>query len=426
VQLSGSPNYSSYGFRYDWYKDGSPILLSDNTGTVSVNSAGNYYAIVSDACQSATSNTVTIATGAVPPAPALNSSAGTFLCNGASTTISANSSGGTVYWNTGATGSSISVSVAGDYYAWEINGCGQSANSSVVHITTGSSPAAPSISSSNGTLLCNGSQTTLTASGIDGTVNWSNGQTGASITVSTANSYYANQTNACGTSGNSNSIVITTGSSPAPPSVSSSNGTLLCNGASTTLTASGVNGTVTWNTGQTGSSITVSAAGGYYATNTNACGTSGASNTVTIATSNTPAAPSISSSNGTQLCNGSTTTLIASGVTGTVQWSTGQTGNAIAVGGTGTYYANQTNSCGTSGNSNTILIGTGGTPPAPNVTSSNGNFLCNGASTVLSASPSAGGTIQWSTGQTGNSITVTAPGNYYAWEQNSCGNSSKQ
>jgi hypothetical protein len=423
VQLSGAPNYSSYGFMYDWYKDGSPVLLSDNTGTITVNSAGNYYAIVSDACQTATSNTVTIATGAVPPAPTLTSSAGTFLCNGTSTTLTASSSGGTVYWNTGATGNSISISAAGDYYAWEINGCGQSANSSSIHITTGSSPAAPSIASSNGALLCNGSQTTLTASGVDGTVNWNTGQTGASITVSAANTYYVTQTNACGTSGNSNSIVITTGSNPAPPSVSSSNGTLLCNGASTTLTAGGVDGTVTWNTGQTGSSISVSSSGTYYATNTNACGTSAASNNVNITAANTPAAPSISSSNGTQLCNGSTTTLIASGVTGTVQWSTGQTGNAIAVGSTGSYYAYQTNACGTSGNGNTILIGTGGTPPAPNVTSSNGTFLCNGASTVLAASPSAGGTIQWSTGQTGNAITVTAPGNYYAWEQNSCGNS---
>jgi hypothetical protein len=423
VQLSGAPNYAPYGFTYDWYKDGSPILLSDNTGTATVNSAGNYYAIVSDACQTATSNTIAITTGAVPAAPTLTSSAGTFLCNGASTTLTAASSGGTVYWNTGATGNSISVSAAGDYYAWEINGCGQSANSSVVHITTGSSPAAASISSSNGTLLCNGFLTTLTASGVDGTVNWNHGQTGTSITVSGANTYYVTQTNACGTSGPSNSIVITTGGNPAPPSVSSSNGTLLCNGASTTLTAGGVDGTVTWNTGQTGSSISVSTSGTYYATNTNACGTSAPSNSVSITAANTPAAPSISSSNGTQLCNGSTTTLIASGVTGTVQWSTGQTGNAIAVGTTGSYYAYQSNSCGTSGNSNTIIIGTGGTPPAPNVTSSNGTFLCNGSSTVLSTSPSAGGTIQWSTGQTGSTITITAPGNYYAWEQNSCGNS---
>lgn len=423
VSLSGSPNYASYGFRYDWYKDGSPVLLSDNTGTVSINTAGNYYAIVSDACQTATSNTIAISSGSAPVAPTLSSSAGTSLCNGASTTITATTTGGTVYWNSGATGASITVSAAGDYYAWEVNGCGQSANSSTVHITTGGSPAAPVISSNNGTLLCNGASTTLTASGVDGTVTWSTGATGNSITVSSAGSYYASQANGCGTSGNSNTIVVTIGASPAAPSVSSSDGNLLCNGAATTLTASGIDGAVNWSTGQTGASISVSNAGTYYATNTNACGTSGNSNTVAISTGSTPAAPSISSSNGTQLCNGSSTTLAASGVTGAVTWSTGQTGGSISVSSAGNYYAYQSNSCGTSGNSNTVVISTGGTPAAPTVSSSNGTFLCNGSSTVLSASVSGGGTIKWSTGQTGNTITVTTPGNYFAWEQNSCGNS---
>ena len=424
VQISGSPNYSSYGFTYDWYKDGTAFQLGDNTGTITVNAAGSYYAIVNDACQTATSNTIVISSGAVPPAPVLSSSAGTFLCNGVSTTISAKSSGGTIYWNTGATGTSISVSAPGDYYAWEINGCGQSANSAVIHITTGGSPGAPSISSNTGSPLCNGAPATLSASNIDGTVTWSTGQTGNAITVSSAGTYYAYQTNACGTSSNSNPISFATGNAPSAPTISSNGGSLLCNGATTVLSASGIDGSITWSNGQTGSSITTGSAGAYYAFQTNSCGTSGNSNSVVITTSNTPAAPSISSSSGTQLCNGSTTTLTASGVAGTVNWSTGQTGNAIAVSSAGNYYANQSNSCGTSGNSNTISIGTGGTPPAPNVTSTNGTFLCNGASTILAASPSAGGTIQWSTGQTGNAITVTAPGNYYAWEQNSCGNSS--
>ncbi|MES2331316.1 MAG: hypothetical protein V4539_17060 [Bacteroidota bacterium] len=423
VQVYGQPNWTGYGFRYDWYKDGAVFQLSDNTGIINTSSAGSYYAIVSDACQTATSNTIVITSGAPPPAPTLSSSAGTFLCNGATTTLTATSTGGTIYWNTGATGNSITVSAAGDYYAWEINGCGQSANSSVVSVTTGGTPAAPFVSISGSTLLCNGASVTLSASGTDA-ITWNTGGTGSSITVSAAGSYYATASNGCGSSGNSNTIVLTTGSSPAAPSISSSNGSLLCNGASTMLSASGIDGSVTWNTGQTGSSISVSNAGSYYANQTNACGTSGNSNAISIGTGSTPAAPSISSSNGTQLCNGSSTTLTASGIVGTVTWNTGQTGNSITVSSAGSYYAYQSNSCGTSGNSNSIIITIGGTPAAPSVSSSNGTFLCNGSSTVLSAVPSGGGTVQWSTGQTGNTITVTAPGNYYAWEQNSCGNSS--
>ena len=50
-------------------------------------------------------------------------------------------------------------------------------------------------------------------------------------------------------------------------------------------------------------------------------------------------------------------------------------------------------------------------------------MLCDGAGQTISGSPATGGgVLHWSTGATGNSITVTSPGNYYAWESNtSCG-----
>lgn len=424
AQLNGAPNMASYGFSYDWYRDGVSIAISDPTGIISVNTHGNYYAIVSDVCQSATSNTILISSGTPPGKPVISSSNGTLLCNGAATTLSVTpTAGGTIYWNTGATGNSISVSASGDYYCWEINGCGQGPNSEAISISTGSSPAAPSISSSAGTLLCNGGSTTLTAAGVAGSVTWSTGQTGNSISVNTAGAYYAYQSNSCGTSPNSSTITLSAGATPAALSISSSNGALLCNGASTTLSASGVEGTVSWSTGQTGNSITTSSAGTYYAYQTNSCGTSANSNTITLSIGSTPAAPTISSNNGTLLCNGSASLLSAAGIDGAVNWSTGQTGSSISVSTAGTYYANQTNSCGTSGNSNTINFSTNVTPAAPGISSNNGSFLCNGASTVLGTSPSYGGFIRWNTGQTGNTITVSAAGTYYAWEQNGCGNS---
>ncbi|MBH2005302.1 MAG: hypothetical protein I8H66_11480 [Sphingobacteriia bacterium] len=422
--LSGAPNMVPYGFRYDWYRDGTAIALSDASGSLSINRPGSYYAIVSDVCQSATTNSILISSGNLPGKPVVNSSSGTLLCNGASTTLTASpTAGGIIYWNTGETGTSISVSAAGDYFCWEINGCRQGPSSDAISISTGSTPATPSITSSAGDLLCNGSNTTLTASGLAGTVTWNTGQTGNAITVSSGGAFFAYQSNSCGTSGNSNTISVSTGTTPATLNISSSNGTLLCNGASTTLIASGIEGAVTWNKGQTGNSVTISASGDYYAYQTNSCGTSANSNTLAISTGSTPGTPSISSSNGILLCNGGTTLLSASGIDGTVNWSTGQTGSSISVSSAGTYYANQTNSCGTTANSNTLSISTLVTAAAPMVTSSNGTYLCNGASTVLSTAPSYGGFIRWNTGQTGNTITVTAGGTYYAWEQNECGNS---
>ncbi|MBI2282844.1 MAG: hypothetical protein HYU71_03950 [Bacteroidetes bacterium] len=424
AQISGAPNMAPYGFKYDWYKDGAAISIGESSGQLVVANPGNYYAIVSDVCQAATSNSLQIISASAPGKPSVSSSNGSLLCNGAITTLSASSTaGGTIYWNTGATGNSISVSAPGNYYCWEINGCGQGPNSEPISISTGSTPAAPSILSSAGTLLCNGGSSTLTASGVSGTVTWNTGQTGNTITVSSAGTYYAYQSNSCGTNTNSNAITLSTGSTPAAPVISSSNGTLLCNGAATTLSASGGEGSVSWNTGQSGNSISVFATGFYYAYQTNGCGSGANSNAIVISTGNTSAAPTISSSNGLMVCDGGTTLLTAAGIEGTVNWSTGQTGSAITVNSSGTYFANQTNGCGTSGNSNSLVINALATPAPPVVSSNNGSFLCNGASTVVSTSPAYGGFIRWNTGQIGNTITVSAAGTYYAWEQNGCGNS---
>ncbi|MER0442955.1 gliding motility-associated C-terminal domain-containing protein, partial [Emticicia sp. W12TSBA100-4] len=77
---------------------------------------------------------------------------------------------------------------------------------------------------------------TLTATGCTGSLKWSTGSTSASIIVSTAGTYTATCINSCGESGASNVVVITTGSSPAAP-VISTNRNSLCNAETATLTA---------------------------------------------------------------------------------------------------------------------------------------------------------------------------------------------
>lgn len=71
---------------------------------------------------------------------------------------------------------------------------------------------------------------------------------------------------------------------PSAPTLSAPGGTQVCNNSAVTLTAAGCNGTVTWSGGQSGSSISVNAAGTYSATcSLNGC-TSGASNQLTVTT----------------------------------------------------------------------------------------------------------------------------------------------
>ncbi|GAB3521720.1 hypothetical protein GCM10027442_46150 [Emticicia fontis] len=321
-------------------------------------------------------------------------------------------------WSNNATGSSITVSTAGTYIATCTTACGTSGASNAVIITTGGNPNAPTIAS-NKTSLCGNETATLTATGCGGTVKWSNNATGSSITVSTAGTYTATCTTACGTSGASNAVIITTGGNPTAP-VIATNKPSLCGNETTEITATGCNGTITWSNGSTGTSITVSIAGTYTATCTTTCGTSGASNAVIITIGGNPAPPTLASDK-TSLCGDETALLTATGCSGTVTWTGGHTGTSLTVNIAGTYTATCTNLCGVSGASTPVTITTGGTPSAP-VVVSNKTSIC-GAETATLTATGCGGTVKWSNGATGTSISVGTAGTYSAICTTACGTS---
>lgn len=359
----------------------------------------------------------------IPPAPSVIASPQSVLCNGGSTGLYASpSAGGIIHWSNGQTGNMTTVNTPGNYFAYEVNSCGQGPNSNVVTITAINNMVGPEITSSNGTALCNGAYTTISVqSPTSGTYYWSNGQTGTSITVNTAGTYNVYVGNECGTSVYSNSIVVTTGGAPPAPSIATNQNTQLCDGATATLFAVSPQGAVTWSNGQTGNSITVSVAGSYSAYQTNGCGTSGYSNVVSFTTASTPAPPNITPTGPIILCDGSSTTLFSNANS---IWSLNGTpinsGPNIVINAAGNYTATAANSCGTSGTSNTIIISTLNRPVAPTVTPPGSQLLCNGESAVLSSN---GTNITWSNGATGNSMTTAIAGNYYSYSTNVCGNS---
>jgi hypothetical protein len=431
VQLTSSPNYAGYGFTYDWYKDGTAVLVGDNTGVFTATSTGNYYAIVSDVCQTVTSATAVINPGTVPGKPTISLPA-LPLCNGASGVLTANGGGGTFTWSTGAVANTLPVTNAGSYSVHESNGCGPGPESDPVTITTSVTPSAPTITSSNGTLLCNGSSTVLSTSPSNGgTIHWNTGATGNSITVSAAGNYYAVETNACGNSSNSNTIVITTDNTAPAPTLSITGNEILCNGYGQTITTSPstTGGVIHWSNGATGNSITVYVAGTYYAWETNACGNSPNSASLVVTTLNTPPAPMITPAGPISICDGGSTTLTSSGtVADNILWffngaSTGHFGTSYTIASPGSYTTQELSACGSSTKSNAVTIITNSTPPAPSLNVSGTILLCDGAGQTISGSPATvGGVLHWSTGATGNSITVTSPGTYYSWESNSsCG-----
>ncbi|WP_461053345.1 CBM35 domain-containing protein, partial [Spirosoma arcticum] len=206
-------------------------------------------------------------------------------------------------------------------------------------------------------------------------------------------------------------------------------------------------GTVTWSSGQTGSSISVDAVGNYSATcTTNGC-VSGSSTSLTL-TSCLPASTSGCTSFA-PVCSGNSqemrTVTINVTTAGTYPLSIGYRspeGNVEGIlrinGVSQNLRFNQTNayatlnlpavtlkagdntigfSSGTAGGYlcfNSVCVGSGGcTPPAPPTLSASTTQVCPNNAATLTAS-GCSGTVNWSTGQSGNSIIVTNVGNYSA------------
>ncbi|WP_337045208.1 gliding motility-associated C-terminal domain-containing protein [Emticicia sp. 17c] len=243
--------------------------------------------------------------------------------------------------------------------------------------------------------------------------------------------YTATCTTSCGTSVASNSIQITTGGIPNAPTITA-NKTSLCAGESATLTAANCSGTVKWllngNLLTSANPTLVNQSGVYTATCTTNCGTSVASNSVTITTGGIPNAPTITADK-TSLCAGESATLTAANCSGTLSWrKDGQSetySNPAVVTQSGVYTATCTTSCGTSVASNSIQISTGGIPNAPTITADK-TSLCAGESATLTAA-NCSGTINWLLNgvpsSNTNPLVVTQSGVYTATCTTSCGTS---
>ncbi|AWV96802.1 hypothetical protein DJ013_00810 [Arcticibacterium luteifluviistationis] len=382
------------------------------TATINVG-AGTYTATCSNSCgESVKSNVITITTGTPPNAPSITSNK-TEVCGAEKATLTAANCNGTLTWSTGASGTTIEVG-AGTYTATCSSSCGTSGNSNTITIGQGNVPNAPSITSTK-TEVCGVEKATLTATNCTGSLKWSTGAVTATINVG-AGTYTATCSNSCGESVKSNVITITTGTPPNAPSITSTK-TEVCGAEKATLTAANCNGTLTWSTGASGTTIEVGA-GTYTATCSSSCGTSGNSNTVTINQGNVPNAPSITSTK-TEVCGVEKATLTATNCTGSLKWSTGATTATISVG-AGTYTATCSNSCGESGTSNSVTITTGTPPIAPSI-ATNKTLICGDEKATLTAA-NCTGTLTWSTGATGSTIQVGS-GTYTATCSSSCGTS---
>ncbi|MDF2436931.1 MAG: hypothetical protein K0Q95_1307 [Bacteroidota bacterium] len=262
-------------------------------------------------------------------------SAPSFLCSGTTATLTANVTGGiapySFIWNTGQNTQTLTNMLPGTYSV-TVTGVGGSACAATATVTIVANPQIVVTTSPNNSISCSTTAIiSANATGGTGTLNylWSNGATTSSTIVYTG-TYVVTVTDAVGCSANNSVSVIASNSTltatvAQPP--------VLCNGATTTLTAAATGGfggySYSWNTGATTSSIVVGA-GSYCATvsdgggcTTNACVTVTQSSPLLV---NVPTPSTV--------CNGGTATVTAFVNGGqapyTYLWSNGQSTQSIS------------------------------------------------------------------------------------------------
>lgn len=259
------------------------------------------------------------------------SSTTTELCNGDSILLSAIGTGNYL-WNTGETTSSIYVSSSGIYNVTSSSSCGSAQDS----ITITDSPLLSLSLTASDTLICNGSNATLTANGGTNYL-WFNNSTASSVSVNSSGNYYVIGTNNCYS--DSISITINVVNSPSINISSSSSSNTICPNSQILITATGSNNYL-WSTGDTSSSILINTAGIYTVFSSNQCGTDSVSLTI-----NSENLPSSSIIGDTIICNNSIQ-LTAVG-NGDFLWSTGSTNSTELFNTQETIFLVVTNECGT-------------------------------------------------------------------------------
>ena len=272
-----------------------------------------------------------------------------------------------------------------------------------ITFAVGGGPA-PTVNLGPDVTICPGQSATLTAT-VTPSANsyaWSTGATTQTIMVSPASTttYSVTVTNNGCIDADTIQVVVNPNvvTANAGPDVS------ICQGNSTMLTGSGGGGgaTYNWSNGQSGSSISVNPGSTTTYTLTVSDGGCTATDQVTVTVTPTPVAeagPPVA------ICDGQTATLTATGGTQNNQytWSTGQNGATINVNPvTTTTYTVTVNINGCSDTDDVVVT----VNEIPTVDAGSDIQICTGETANLTATGS-GGTYQWSTGQSGSTITVS-------------------
>ena len=318
------------------------------------------------------------------------------ICKGSSATLSA-TGGATYLWSTGDTTASIKVTpdVTTTYTVTAYDGTGKNSDTDDVKVSVN---LLPTVDAGNNITINSGESTTLTATGAT-TYEWSTGATGASITVSpTATKTYTVRgiKNGCEAT---DKVTVTVNNTTKVVAKAGPDQNI-CNGSSTTLTATGGD-TYLWSTGAKTKSIMVNpTTTAKYSVTAFVGDVSGTDEVVVYVDAN----PNVIIKNGSEatILEGEFITLSASGAN-SYKWSNGATKPNIAVSPRVTESFEVTgyvNNCAAQKSITVNVFEKVKANAGDDVT------ICRNDNTILTASGPDNTEYLWSTGETTKSITV--------------------
>ncbi len=409
---AGSPTYV-------WTGPGT--IASPSSASTSVTGAGTYTVTINPGGCSATATYTVSPSGVLPNVSA--TAAQTVTCANSTITASSSSSPVSFSWAgpgivSGGATTTPTINAAGTYTVTVTNTSTGCTSTATVTATLNTTPPAVSSASSN-TINCTNPNTTLTGTSAGNTMVWNGGSLSNAAnpaTVNAAGTYTVTATDAANGC-TAISTVIVNGNTTPPVVLSSSSGNITCAISSVTLTGTSAGNTMVWNGGALSNAsnpATVTTAGTYTVTATDASNGCAATSTVTVTASG--AIPNISISSPPQFtCSNTSVTLTGNSSTAgvTYLWTGGPATTTYTVNTASTYTLTVTDPGNGCSASQTVTV-TSNTAPPVVTSSSSGNITCAISSVTLTGT-SAGNTMVWNGGALSNAsnpATVNAAGTY--------------
>ncbi|WP_188771326.1 beta strand repeat-containing protein, partial [Emticicia aquatilis] len=432
VNITGTENLSclkssvtrtvSTGISYSWT---GPNSYTASTATATINTPGTYMVTMTEAGGCSATATTMVSQDITPPVVNIT---GTDNITCAQQTVTRSVASGQSYVWTGPNGYTSSnavaqINISGTYTVTVTgeNGCTTTASTVVTQELS-----SPSNVNVNTSAVCEGTNVTLSATCVLGTVTWYNSSIGGTaIGTGSAFSYnapvgnnqvfYASCKTTCesGLTASLNSLTVK--AKPNVPTITPPTNTVVCSPNTLTLTANCTTGTILWSNNSTSTSLTISAVGTYSISAKcvlNGC-ESDASSATNLEIKAKPNVPTITPPTNTVVCSPNSLTLTTNCTTGTVLWSNNSTSTSLTISTVGTHSISAKcvlNGCESDASSATNLE-IKAKPNVPTITPPSQLVVCSPTSLTLTANCTTG-TVLWSNNSTTSSLFLSAVGTY--------------